>query len=72
MLLMLIECRLRARNPVLNVCCPDIHVCRFAVAIAHMFAGPFTGCGINPARVLGTSVYGNIRDMDLEHFSRGC
>jgi MIP family channel proteins len=29
----------------------------FAVAIAHMFAGPFTGCGINPARVLGTSVW---------------
>ena len=48
-----------------------IHVCRFAVAIAHMFAGPFTGCGINPARVLGTSVYGNLRDMNLGHFSRG-
>jgi len=29
----------------------------FAVTIAHLVLGPFTGCGINPARVLGAVVY---------------
>lgn len=28
-----------------------------AVTVAHLVLGPFTGCGINPARVLGATVY---------------
>eukprot|EP00040_Diaphanoeca_grandis_P000399 m.15318 g.15318 ORF g.15318 m.15318 type:complete len:345 (-) comp10529_c0_seq1:169-1203(-) len=29
----------------------------FSVVVAHLFAGPFTGCGINPARALGAAVW---------------
>lgn len=29
----------------------------FTVAICHLVLGPMTGCGINPARALGTSVW---------------
>lgn len=29
----------------------------FAVAVAHLVLGPFTGCGINPARVIGAVIW---------------
>jgi len=36
----------------------------FAVFVAHIVATPFTGCGINPARVLGPAIIQNAWDND--------